>query len=134
MTEEGAARREAASMSILIVDDDQEARRICADVAREIGLKATTAASAEEAAVDIVLTDLRLPGTNGADLLRRIHDLYPDVAVVVLTQYGSIDSAVELTRLGAIDYVTKPFLIDELRSRLQRAMRAVELQQENRLL
>src|SRR5579885_1955025 len=104
MTEEGAARREAASMSILIVDDDQEARRICADVAREIGLRATTAASAEEAAemleqsaVDIVLTDLRLPGTNGADLLRRIHDLYPDVAVVVLTQYGSIDSAVELT-------------------------------------
>src|SRR5438128_10678179 len=52
----------------------------------------------------------------------------------MLTQYGTIESAVEVTRLGAVDYVTKPFRIEELRSRLERVARAVELQQENRLL
>jgi DNA-binding NtrC family response regulator len=58
----------------------------------------------------------------------------PEVAVVVLTQYGTIESAVEVTRLGAMDYVTKPFRIEELRSRLERVARAVDLLQENRLL
>ena len=141
MSEETAARREVVSRNILIVDDEPEVRRLCADVAEQTGLKAFAVATAEEAfdylehsAVDILLTDLRLPGTGGAELLRRVHDLHPHVAVVVLTQYGTIDSAVELTRMGAIDYVTKPFRIDELRSRLERVVRAVELQQENRLL
>jgi DNA-binding NtrC family response regulator len=67
-------------------------------------------------------------------LLRKAHDLHPEVAVVVLTQYGTIDSAVEATRMGAMDYVTKPFRVEELRTRLERVMHAVELQQENRLL
>jgi DNA-binding NtrC family response regulator len=56
------------------------------------------------------------------------------VAVIVLTQYGTIDSAVAATRLGALDYVTKPFRVEELHSRLERAAHAVELPQENRLL
>jgi DNA-binding NtrC family response regulator len=78
---------------------------------------------------------LKLPRrTNGVELLKLVHDLHPEVAVVVLTQYGSIESAVQTTRLGAMDYVTKPFRIEELRSRLERVARAVELQRENRLL
>jgi DNA-binding NtrC family response regulator len=88
----------------------------------------------EHSAVDILLTDLKLPRTNGVELLKLVHDLHPEVAVVVLTQYGSIESAVQTTRLGAMDYVTKPFHIEELRSRLECVARAVELQQENRLL
>ena len=94
---------------MLIVDDEPEVRRLCVDVASQTGLKAFAVATAEEAveylehsAVDILLTDLKLPGTSGADLLRRVHELHPHVAVVVLTQYGTIDSALELTRLGAI--------------------------------
>jgi len=141
MTEEAAVRTEVAVRNILIVDDEPEVRRLCADVAAQTGLKPFAVPSAEEAvehlehsAVDILLTDLKLPGTSGADLLRRVHDLYPHVAVVVLTQFGTIDSAVELTRLGAIDYVTKPFRIEELRSRLERVVKAVELQEENHLL
>jgi DNA-binding NtrC family response regulator len=141
MTEETAARRELLSRNILIVDDEAEVRRLCAEVAADSGLKPFAVSTAEEAveylehsAVDILLTDLKLPGTGGAELLRRVHDLHPHVAVVVLTQYGTIDSAVELTRMGAIDYVTKPFRIDELRARLERVVRAVDLQQENRLL
>ena len=71
---------------------------------------------------------------SGLDLLKRAHDTSPALPVIVLTQYGTIDSAVAATRLGAVDYVTKPFRIEELRSRLERAARAVELQQENHLL
>ena len=63
-----------------------------------------------------------------------MHEAHREVAVIVLTQYGTIDSAVESIRLGAVDYVTKPFRVEELRSRLERAAQAVELQQENRVL
>lgn len=141
MSEEAAVRREMVPMNILIVDDEQIVRDMCAEVAEEGGMKATAVGTAEEAlevleraAVDIVLTDLKLPGTSGLELIQRVHNHYPQVVVVVLTQYGTIDSAVEATRLGAVDYVTKPFLMEELRSRLDRVSHAVELQQENRLL
>src|SRR5437879_3844642 len=141
MTEEAAVRREAVPMNILIVDDEQSIRETCATVSEQSGMKAIAVATAEEAlevlehsAIDIVLTDLKLQQTNGVELLKQVHDLHPEVAVVVLTQYGTIESALEVTRLGAVDYVTKPFRIEELRSRLERVGRAVELQQENRLL
>ena len=141
MTEEVAVPREATAMNILVVDDEPTIREACAEVARQVGMRVTTVASAEEAfevlensAVDIVLTDLMLQRTSGLDLLKRIHDTNPGLPVIVLTQYGTIDSAVAATRLGAVDYVTKPFRIEELRSRLERAARAVELQQENHLL
>jgi two-component system response regulator HydG len=141
MSEEAATPREAASLNILVVDDEPTIRETCAEVARQVGMKVTTVASAEEAfevlensAVDIVLTDLMLQRTSGLDLLKRVHDTSPTLPVIVLTQYGTIDSAVAATRLGAVDYVTKPFRIEELRSRLERAARAVELQQENHLL
>jgi two-component system response regulator HydG len=136
-----AVARDAVAMSILIVDDEASIRDTCAEVARQAGMKAIPVATAEEAlevlessAVDIVLTDLMLQQASGLDLLKRVHDTNPALPVIVLTQYGTIDSAVAATRLGAVDYVTKPFRIEELRSRLERAARAVELQQENHLL
>jgi len=141
MSEEAAVLRETVSMNILIVDDEPTIREACAEVAQQTGMKATTVASAEEAfevlentAVDIVLTDLMLQHTSGLELLKRVRDINPTLPVIVLTQYGTIDSAVAATRLGAVDYVTKPFRIEELRARLERAARAVELQQENQLL
>src|SRR5438094_292486 len=141
MTEEAAVRREAVPMNILIVDDEQSIRETCATVSEQSGMKAIAVATAEEAlevlehsAIDILLTDLKLQRTSGVELLKQVHGQHPEVAVVVLTQYGTIESALEVTRLGAVDYVTKPFLIEELRSRLERVSRAVELQQENRLL
>jgi DNA-binding NtrC family response regulator len=140
-TEEAAVRQEVVPMSLLVVDDEQHVRQLCADVASQSGMKVTTVATAEEAlnilensAVDILMTDLKLPESSGLDLLQQVHDSHREVAVIVLTQYGTIDSAVTATRLGAVDYVTKPFRVEELRSRLQRVAQAVELQQENRLL
>jgi DNA-binding NtrC family response regulator len=139
--EEAVVLRETAPMNILIVDDEPTIREACGEVAQLTGMNATMVATAEEAieilentAVDIVLTDLMLPHTSGLELLKRVHDTHPNMPVIVLTQYGTIDSAVAATRMGAIDYVTKPFRIEELRARLERASKAVELQQENQLL
>src|SRR6202166_182457 len=141
MIEEVVVRPDVLPMNLLVVDDEQYVRQLCADVARQSGMKVTTVSTAEEAisilensAIDILMTDLKLPKSSGLDLLQRVHDQHREVAVIVLTQYGTIDSAVAATRLGALDYVTKPFRVEELRSRLERAAHAVELQQENRLL
>ena len=141
MSEEAVLQRSAMPISVLIVEDEEETRKICADVAESCGMKAFVASSVEEAlrrletqAIDIVVTDLILPPSSGLDLLKQVHEMYPQVAVVVLTQFGTIDSAVTATRMGAVDYVTKPFHVDDLRARLERVARDLDLDRENRLL
>jgi two-component system response regulator HydG len=143
MTDAPETTRETSSPvgSILIVDDEAAARDLCADVARAAGLLVRTASSTEQALevleqfpVDIVLTDLKVPALGGIELLKRVRATFAQVPVVVLTQYGTIETAVEATRLGAADYVTKPFHVDELRGKLDRLLRAIELDQENRVL
>lgn len=133
--------RAAFPLALLVVDDDEQIRGVCRDIAEDCQLKVFDVGTAEEAleimelaSVDIVLTDLRLPGTSGLDLLKKVAQIHPDVAVVMLTQYGSIDSAVQATRLGAADYVTKPFRVEELKNRLEHVIRGLELRRENRLL
>jgi DNA-binding response OmpR family regulator len=100
-------------------------------------MKAILAGSVEEAlrrlensAVDIIITDLILPPSSGLDLLKQVHEMYPGVAVLMLTQYGTIDSAVAATRMGAVDYVTKPFHIEDLRARLERVARVLVVEDE----
>jgi DNA-binding NtrC family response regulator len=131
----------AGTVSVLVVDDEQSARDLCCDVATDTGLRARGAETTEEALeildqfpVDIVITDLRVPQLGGIELLRRIRDHYPQTAVVMLTQFGTIDSAVEATRMGASDYVTKPFRVAELRTKLGRLVHSLETDQENRVL
>src|ERR1700740_2579969 len=126
---------------LLVVDDDEHVRGVCRSIAEDASMKVFDVGTAEEALevlevspVDILLTDLRLPGTSGLELLKRVTRLFPDMAVVMLTQYGTIDSAVQATRMGAVDYVTKPFRIEELRARLEQVVHAVELKRENRML
>ncbi|HEV2314159.1 MAG TPA: sigma-54 dependent transcriptional regulator, partial [Candidatus Acidoferrales bacterium] len=127
--------------TILIVDDEESTLRICTDIATQLGLHVRTASTTEQALeeldqypVDIAITDLKVPQIGGLELLRRIREHYPQVSVLVLTQYGTIQTAVEATRLGAADYVTKPFHIDELSGKIQRLVREQELDQENRVL
>src|SRR5580692_2854979 len=141
MPEEAAVQRAALPMSVLVVEDEESTRKLCADVAESCGMNAVVASSVEEAlrrlethAVDIIVTDLILPPSSGLDLLKQVHEMYPQVAVLVLTQYGTIDSAVAATRMGAVDYVTKPFHIEDLRARLERVARDMDLDRENRLL
>jgi DNA-binding NtrC family response regulator len=120
-------------VTALLVEDSPEDRGVCKEVGEEAGLRVRTAATTEEALtaleefpIDIVLTDLRVPEMGGMALLRRIRSQWPHVSVIVLTQYGTIDTALEATRLGAADYVTKPFHIDDLRVKLQRVYRLIE--------
>jgi DNA-binding NtrC family response regulator len=125
MNEESGVQRAAIPISVLVVEDEENTRKLCADVAESCGMTAIVASSVEEAlrhlethAVDIIVTDLILPPSSGLDLLKQVQEMYPQVAVLVLTQFGTIDSAVAATRMGAVDYVTKPFHIEDLRARL----------------
>jgi two-component system response regulator HydG len=132
---------ELSAVRVLVVDDESAARGVCADVVRERNLVLHEATTTEEALedldrfpIDIVLTDLRVPELGGIELLRRIRMYYPRTAVMMLTQYGTIETAVEAMRLGAADYITKPFHVGDLMAKLDRLVRSVELDQENRVL
>ena len=117
---------EIIPLPLLVGNEDEHIREVCRTVAESSGMRVMKVSTAEEAiellaasAVDMLLTDLCLPGTSGLELLRRVTQTHPDIAVEMLTQYGTIDSAVRTTRMGAVDYVTKPFRVEELRARLK---------------
>ena len=134
-------KTDTAGLSILIVDDEDATRELCRDIAMEMGLEVHTASTTgealerlEQAPVDIVVTDLKVPELGGLELLKRISSMQPSSSVMVLTQYGTIETAVAATKLGARDYVTKPFHVEELRAKIQRLIESVELDHENRVL
>ena len=131
----------AVGVSILIVDDEDATRQLCRDIASEIGLEVRTAATTDEALeileqspVDIVVTDLKVPELGGIELLKHIRTNQPNTSVMMLTQYGTIETAVAATQLGAKDYVTKPFHLQELRTKIERLVQSAELDHENRIL
>jgi two-component system response regulator HydG len=128
-------------LSLLIVDDERPLREACREVARALGFDAQTAdevgatlRALEQRTFDIVLLDLRLPGASGLDLLQEIKQRRPETQVILMTGYGSVASAVQAMKMGAYDYVTKPFNLDELKLLLQRAAGHVRLAVENRVL
>jgi DNA-binding NtrC family response regulator len=140
-SENGVSQGLPSSFSVLVVDDEGVTRNLCKDISREAGLEVYEAATTEAAldlleqvAVDIVITDLKVPQLGGLELLKKIRVLHPQIAIMMLTQYGTIETAVEATRLGATDYVTKPFHVEELRSKIERMVRSIDLDQENRIL
>jgi DNA-binding NtrC family response regulator len=128
-------------LNLLIVDDERSIREACREVAQSLGFNTFTADSAEHAfrvletqAVDGVLLDLRLPGAGGLEALRRIKERRPEAVVIVITGYGTVQSAVQAMKNGAYDYVTKPFSVDELKLLLERVSSHLRLKTENRLL
>src|SRR5579864_1204736 len=131
----------STTFSLLVVDDEVTTRNLCRDVAADAGLQVYVAQTTEEALeildqypVDIVVTDLQVPQLGGLELLKRTRANNSDIAIIVLTQYGTIATAIEATRLGATDYVTKPFHVEELRAKIDRLIHSIEVDQENRLL
>ncbi|HET8623114.1 MAG TPA: sigma-54 dependent transcriptional regulator [Gemmatimonadales bacterium] len=123
--------------TILIVDDERTLARAMKAFLGESGYEAETAAEAEEALAalerirpDVVFTDVRLPGMHGIELLRRIREFDPAIAVIVMTAYGSIEQAVEAVKLGAFDYVKKPLDLEELKLLADRARENSLLRQE----
>ncbi|HPO30498.1 MAG TPA: sigma-54 dependent transcriptional regulator, partial [Candidatus Hydrogenedentes bacterium] len=124
---------------ILIVEDDRVQREILADILRDDGHQTMEAADAESALeilktqdVSLLLTDLKLPGMDGIDLLRETRRLNPDIEVIIMTAHGTVKTAVSAMREGAADYLEKPFDKDELCLVVDRALEKAELRRQNR--
>jgi DNA-binding NtrC family response regulator len=131
----------AVKTGVLVVDDEEVARQFCSTALDSLGFAAQTAASGSQALkmletgqFDVVLADIRMPGMSGLELLKIVKQTYPDIDVVMMTGYGSIPSAVQAIKLGAYDYLTKPFRVDDLKHVFQRVAEKQELTAENRLL
>ena len=122
-------------MRVLIADDERISRVTTARQLQLEGMEVETAESAaaaieilHQAPWDVLLTDLRMPGMDGMELLQRVRAHHPEVDVILMTAFGSVETAVQAMQLGAVDYLIKPFPFAELHARLQRiaAVRAVK--------
>ncbi|MFH1469931.1 MAG: sigma-54 dependent transcriptional regulator [Pseudomonadota bacterium] len=130
-----------SSASILVVDDDALSRAALEDLLTRAGHDPLGAGSGAEAldafragSFDAVITDLRMPRMDGLELLRQLRARDPEVPVVLVTAYGSVQTAVEAMKEGASDYVTKPFTSQEILAALNRLVDLRRLQSENRAL
>src|SRR5678815_13773 len=126
-------------MAILLVDDEPLIRLSMVDALEAVGYDVRAAASGTEGlevlrqkAFDLIITDLRLPGVDGLTVLKATKDKSPETEVVMITAHGSVESAVGAMKLGAFDYITKPFQMDELLLIVERVGRVIALRRENR--
>lgn len=126
---------------ILLVDDDASLRRVLSHHLSEAGYLVITAGDGKSALdlfteeqVDLMITDIEMPEMSGLELLRRISIMSPDTMVLVITAYGSIETAVEAMKLGAYDYITKPFNREELLLTVAKGLQYTALVRENRSL
>ncbi len=126
---------------LLVVDDEQSIRRLCMTIGNTLGFICAEAETAEAAvarldgdAPDLVLTDLKLPTQSGVELLRQVKTLLPRTEVAIMTGHGSIESAVDAMKLGAYDYIEKPFRVEKMRLLLQRMAEKIRLVSENEFL
>ena len=129
---------EAKNINILVVDDEPLVRRSLSEFLTLEGYTVSVASNGQEALnmlkdyiADIVITDMKMPELDGLGLLREIKKDYPSSAVIFITGYGSIESAVEAMKEGAFDYITKPIIDNEIRIVLQRLIKQQQLVEEN---
>jgi DNA-binding NtrC family response regulator len=127
--------------SILVVDDDESLRRITQLQLEEAGYRVLTASNGNEAlelieeeTPPLVITDLKMPGMSGLDLLTKVRQSYPQISVLMITAFGTVQTAVEAMKAGAYDYITKPIDYEELVLVVNRAMERQRLVEEVRNL
>jgi two-component system response regulator HydG len=132
---------DAASLHLLIVDDEEALRHACSEIARGMGFLVQGAESVPAARailrqqpIDLLLLDMKLPGGGGLLLLEESKALHPETLVVVMTAYATVSSAVEAMRIGAVDYLTKPFAAEDLTLMLGRAAQRRQVDRESRRL
>jgi two-component system, NtrC family, response regulator AtoC len=125
----------------LIVDDQQSIRKLCITIGSTLGFRCDEAPSAEAALAfletnspDMILVDLRMAQMSGLEFLQEVKKRQPHTEVAIMTGYGSIESAVQAMKLGAYDYITKPFRVDELKMTLRRMAEKINLVAENEFL
>ena len=126
---------------ILVIDDDTSLRRVLEYNLQEEGYEVQAAASGEEglylfgqAQPNLVITDMKMPGMDGLMVLRSIKERSPETLVIIITAFGTVDVAVEAMKIGAYDYITKPFNRDELRLTVRKALQFSGLAEENKRL
>ncbi|MCH7496167.1 MAG: sigma-54-dependent Fis family transcriptional regulator, partial [Candidatus Marinimicrobia bacterium] len=124
--------------SVLIIDDEPLMRLSMLDALKAVGYEVQEASTGTEGIkktkdqqFDLVITDLRLPGSDGLQVVQACKEVSPRTEVIVITAHGSVDSAVQAMKLGAHDYITKPFSMDELLLIVDRATTVIALRQEN---
>src|SRR5579864_2870855 len=133
--------RTAPQAKILVVDDEPLIRETLAEYLQQEGFQVTTCASGEEAvrvaaeqSFDVALCDVQLPGIDGIELLDRLVQLNPEMFVVLITAYATVENAVEAFQRGAHDYLMKPILLDEVLGKVKRMLSARDLRRENQWL
>jgi len=126
---------------ILIVDDDASLRRVLQVQLEQEGYQVSAAASAQQTLsilqlrpIDLVITDLRMPGLSGLELLKHIRSEHPQTIIILLTAFGTVETAVEAIRTGAYDYLTKPVHPEEMSLVVHRALEHLRLIEEVRTL
>ncbi|MGH9602353.1 MAG: sigma-54-dependent transcriptional regulator [Terriglobales bacterium] len=128
-------------IQFLIVDDQASIRKLCTTIGAAQGFHCAEAESGEDALAylethspDIILSDLKMPRMSGIDFLKQAKSMLPRTEIAIMTGHGSIESAVQAMKMGAYDYITKPFRVEELKLVLQRMAEKVRLVAENQFL
>ncbi len=126
---------------ILVVDDEESIREFLEIMLKKEGYEVTTAEDGQKAkevllkkSFDMVISDMQMPHVTGIELLKYVKDSYPDVVFMMITAFGTTETAVDAMKMGAYDYVTKPFKIDEVRLNIHNALRSKNLETEVRSL
>lgn len=129
------------NFKILVVDDDDHLRLVLQETLKSCGYQVLVAASGNEAVkildqekFDLLITDLMMPGIKGVELVGLAKEKQPHIGAIVITAYGTIDRAVESMQKGAFDFITKPFSINQIESRVKRFFEFQNLQKENVVL
>ena len=130
-----------SSPHILVVDDEKNYLVLLDALLSEEGYDVTVMQDPEmalmylkESEVDVVITDFKMPGINGQELLERIKEIHPQMPVIIMTAYGSVDGAVEAMKCGAFDYINKPFSNDDLLLSVSKAVKIADAYRKNKLL
>jgi two-component system NtrC family response regulator len=136
-----STNQRTAAKNILIVDDVQANRELIREALASEEYHFSEAESATQAlqimrnrGAHLVITDVRMPGDSGIDLLKELHSEYPDTMVILVTAFGTVESAVEAMKAGARDYLTRPFDLDELRSIVQHSLEQFDVRTDVRVL
>jgi len=127
---------------ILIVDDEPDMLKLLSMIIREKTPYETATTNnplealemAKQGGIDLVITDLKMPGLDGMDLLDAIKRTNEDMPVIVITAYGTVESALETMRKGGFDYITKPFKKEQILYTIDKALKFVRLKKENEML
>ncbi len=127
---------------LLIVDDEPDMLKLLSMIIREkTPYEAVTTNNPQEAlelakkgGFDLVITDLKMPGLDGVDLLEAVKKVDEDIPVIIITAYGTVESAMETMQKGGFDFITKPFKKEQILYTIDKALKWVRLQRENKML